>query len=151
MGMKRLPSNDLISKCFLKEFLKCEPFFIKCMQSLNCRKSLSLDHTFKVATNVSYVQDDGKWVSMYDSVLFVFNEDGNILTWQFTQSTAFDEVEELLRSLHRRISCLGGIVDTIIIDNCCQWRNKLQYLFGQEVDVKLDLFHAVQRVTKKMP
>lgn len=74
----------------------------------------------------------------------------NILTWQFTRSTAFDEVAEVLRSLHRRISCLGGAVDTIIIDNCCQWRNKLQCLFGQEVDVKLDLLHAVQRVTRKL-
>ena len=31
------------------------------------------------------------------------------------------------------------------------WRNKLQDVFGADLSVKLDLFHAVQRVIKKIP
>ena len=40
---------------------------------------------------------------------------------------------------------------SIYIDNCCQWRNLLQNVFGEEVCVKLDLFHAVQRIVSKIP
>lgn len=38
----------------------------------------------------------------------------------------------------------------MFIDNCCQWKNKLKKVFGEELKVKLDLFHAVQRVTRKL-
>lgn len=37
------------------------------------------------------------------------------------------------------------------IDNCCSWRGKLQTIFGSEILVKLDLFHAVQRIVKCIP
>ena len=38
----------------------------------------------------------------------------------------------------------------MIVDNCCQWRNKLKSVF-QHATVKLDLFHAVQRISKHIP
>ena len=37
----------------------------------------------------------------------------------------------------------------MIIDNCCSWKAKLQQVFGN-IPVKLDLFHAVQRITSKI-
>jgi len=42
-------------------------------------------------------------------------------------------------------------VKEFYIDNCCAWCKKLQNLFGQEMQVYLDIFHAVQRVGKKIP
>ena len=35
----------------------------------------------------------------------------------------------------------------IMLDNCCMWRAKLKKNFGDEVKVKLDIFHAVKRIT----
>lgn len=34
------------------------------------------------------------------------------------------------------------------VDDCCRLRNKIHSVFGNNVAVKLDLFHAIQRVTK---
>lgn len=39
----------------------------------------------------------------------------------------------------------------IVADNCCSVKGKLHEVFGSNVAVKLDLFHAVQRLTKKLP
>ena len=36
------------------------------------------------------------------------------------------------------------------MDDCCKVRSKLQQIFPN-VLVKLDLFHAIQRVTSKLP
>jgi hypothetical protein len=38
----------------------------------------------------------------------------------------------------------------IYIDNCCSWRRKLQEVFGHELEVKLDIFHAIKRVGEKI-
>ena len=34
------------------------------------------------------------------------------------------------------------------VDDCCKQWNKIQEMFGKNVSVKLDLFHAIQRITK---
>ena len=36
----------------------------------------------------------------------------------------------------------------VYVDNCCQSRNKVQLIFGQDTRVFLDIFHAAQRITK---
>ena len=43
----------------------------------------------------------------------------------------------------------GVNLSGIYIDNCCKWRQLLASYFPN-VSVKLDLFHAVQRITKKV-
>ncbi len=45
----------------------------------------------------------------------------------------------------------NNAVKTIYIDNCCQWRFKLQEVFGITCQVKLDIFHAIQRIVQKIP
>ena len=37
------------------------------------------------------------------------------------------------------------------IDNCCSLPHKLQSVFGSQLVVLLDTFHAVQRITSKLP
>ena len=38
----------------------------------------------------------------------------------------------------------------VFVDNCTV-RNKLCAIVGRSTDVKLDVFHAIQRVTRKIP
>ena len=38
----------------------------------------------------------------------------------------------------------GNVI--IYVDNCCNCQSKLKAIFGEDV-IKLDVFHAVQRVT----
>ena len=72
-----------------------------------------------------------------------------VLGWQFTKTTSLDEVKDLFLNVRGRIVDLSKIV--IIVDNCCNVRGKLSEIFGPDITVKLDLFHAVQRLTRKLP
>ena len=74
------------------------------------------------------------------------NGDGKIVTWQLTRSTTFAEIHTLLQSLKERCPSL----ETVYIDDCCKLRNKIHTLLGSHVHVKLDVFHAVQRITKTL-
>ena len=120
------------------------------MASIPIGESISFDHTFKIASNIiGYVREDKKLISEYDSVFFVLNDKGQVLTWQLTKGTSFAEVAMLLQSLDKRPS---DKLKTVYVDNCCKLRNKIKNIFGPHVSVKLDLFHAVQRIadnTKK--
>lgn len=113
---------------------------------------ISCDHTFKVAGNTGLLrQSDKKWEKQYDSMFCILNVDGTVLAWQLTKGTAFDNVKDLLKNLKGRFDQQKNNVKLCITDNCCTWRGKLQEVYGAEMVVKLDLFHAVQRVVKCIP
>ena len=44
-----------------------------------------------------------------------------------------------------------NLTEFYIIDNCCSWRAKFQDVFGNEFCVRLDVFHAVKRISDKIP
>ena len=120
------------------------------MDSMRIRKCIRLDHTFKVASNIGYLRSDGRWVTLYESIFIVLNEEGAVVAWQFTKTTSLEEVKPLLLSLTKRIELPDNESLTVYVDNCCQVRRKIQDIFGHDVVVKLDLFHAVQRVSRAM-
>ena len=148
---KHLPSDDIISKCFVAKFMDKELDYKREVQSIDTGEELSFDHTFKVATNIGFLRADNKWVCQYDSVFIVFNANGKILTWQFTKGTGFDNVKSILQHIHRRSQSQAHTINTVYIDNCCHWRAKIRAVFGEQVKVLLDLFHAVQRISKTLP
>ena len=57
----------------------------------------------------------------------------------------------LLHQLKDRLVTLGCSIGQFHIENCCQWRAKLQSVFGNDTWAKLDPFHAIQRFTSKIP
>ena len=141
-----IPTNDMISRCFIITFEENELHYTKQMLQVEVKNCLRLDHTFKVASNVGYLRSDGKWITQYSSVFIVLNEKGEVVTWQLTNSTSLDEVEKTLTKLRERVA--DGQDITLYVDNCCQVRRKLQQIFGSHTSVKLDVFHAVQRITR---
>ena len=77
---------------------------------------------------------------------FGMNEYGEIVTWRLTKTTGFNEIEDLLVDLRQRLEDNGIELETIILDDCCKMRNLYQNIFGKNVDIKLDIFHACQRI-----
>ena len=77
------------------------------------------------------------------------NENGVVLTWRLCKGTKFQAVEDLLQNLKKRLDAQQQAIDFIVLDNCCHWRNKLDNIFPS-VEVKLDTFHALQRIVKKI-
>lgn len=139
------PSNDLLMEFFLKTSAQYTALHEQRMSQLT-GTILSCDHTFKVSKNIGFARPgDNKWQNLFDSLFCIMNEDGLVIAFKLTSQRSFQVVEPLmteLRSRHKDKKL------QIIIDNCCSWRKQLQGIFGGDTDVKLDLFHAIQRVTK---
>lgn len=142
------PSDDVLRKIFLGRFLRNEYSYAQEMASIEIGDTISFDHTFKVAVNIGYSREDKVWVPQYDSLFIVMNKFGNIVAWQLTKGTGFEQIEDLLTELCHRAKCQGKSVVTVYIDDCCKLRRKIRHIFGTETSVKLDVFHAIQRTTR---
>ena len=109
--------------------------------------TISCDHTFKFVNHVG-IKHEGKWVGQYDSLFIIQNELGEVLLWQLTKGTSYSVVEDGFHGLSKRLKAVSKQLEVMIIDNCCTWNKKLLSTFGNAIKMKLDLFHAVQRITK---
>ena len=147
---KPIPSNDIIARCFIIRFQQDESLYSSYMTRMKVSNCIRLDHTFKVASNIGYLRADKKWVTLYGSIFIALNKVGQVIAWQFTKSTSLDEVRSLLLMLKERITDIEKQNFTIYVDNCCQCAAKLKGIFGDDITVKLDIFHAVQRVTRTL-
>ena len=109
---------------------------------------LSFDHTFKVSKHIGIIRDnDAKFVGQFSNLFVGLNENKEIVTWCLTRSTKFEHIENNLKELKGRLDNAGVTARAIFVDDCCKVRGKYQSVFGAEQVVKLDLFHAVQRIT----
>ena len=111
---------------------------------------VSGNHTFKVAANIGCKLPDGSWSTQFDSLFIVLNEKGQVLIYKLTKGTAMNKVDDILQNLKCRFDEQKVPCTTIFVDDCCKVRGKLLQIFP-DMTVKLDLFHAVQRVTSKVP
>ena len=141
------PNRKLIRQCFVHYYFTNENLYNARMSSFT-GTWLSSDQTFKVAGNVGMWQN-GKWIRQYDSLFSVMNEDGIVLGWQLTRGTGFSRVKTLITGIHKRLKNSVEKLEGFSIDNCCVWRLLLQGVFGL-LPIKLDLFHAVQRIASKI-
>ena len=142
--MKKLsPSRMMFQRCLVHNFLvyyegyKVEfdkiPFEILCG-----------DHTFRVAANIGFYKN-GKWITQYDCVFILINEKGHVKGFKFSKGTGFDRVHDLLSNVAKQ----PFKAKLFCIDNCCHWKEKIFQIFP-ECQVKLDLFHAVKRLTSAL-
>jgi hypothetical protein len=79
------------------------------------------------------------------------NGKGQIVTWRLTKDLTFNNIVGHLNALRDRLHKQGKQIREFYIDNCCAWRNLLQSVYGTALRVQLDVFHAVKRVSDKIP
>ena len=146
------PSRHSISACFSFLFWERESVYNYHMSSLTAESLwLSCDHTFKSVANIGMHRSiDNKWIKQFKGLFCILNNFGEVVTWKLTKQLAFDEVKNQIELLHNRCSKKGIIIEMFYVDNCCSWRNKLIAIFGPQLKVYLDLFHAVQRISSKI-
>ena len=114
---------------FLEQFQITKDLY-ECDMNKRVAKVLSCDHTFKTSKHVGVTrEDDGKFVCQYQNVFLGLNENGEVLTWRFTKSTAAFEIEDLLKELKIRFDRLGVPLEMIIVDDCCHVRNLYERIF----------------------
>ncbi|XP_065908242.1 uncharacterized protein [Dysidea avara] len=133
-------SNDLIINSFVITYNEIKDFLNVQMSDIRGEK-LSCDHTFKLVSHIG-IYRNGKWVPQYDSLFIMQNEHGKVLYWQLTMGTAYSAIRDGIEN----VKCRNDI-KMIVIDNCCMWKNMLSGSLGSCVIVKLDLFHAVKRIS----
>lgn len=96
-------------------------------------------------------EGDKRWITQYGALFCVLNSYGQVVTWKLATGVAFNVIKDLLFPLKERLKKQGRKLSEFYIDNCCSWRKKLQQVFGEELKVKLDIFHAVKRISDKIP
>ena len=58
--------------------------------------------------------------------------------------TSLDQVQSVIRCVSERCKKQQQPIECIYVYDCCKVRKKLQTIFGDKVEVKLHISHAVQ-------
>ena len=106
--------------------------------SVKMGSTISFDHTFKVAANILDITEKMEY-GLVSTTAFL-NGNGQVVTWQLTSSTSLDQVQSVLRCVSERSKKQQQPIECIYVDDCCKVRKKLQTIFGDKVEVKLDFF-----------
>lgn len=93
---------------------------------------------------------DSRWITQYGALFCITNGKGQVVTWKLTKDLTFSNVEGHLCALRNQLCAQGKTLNEFHIDNC-SWRNMLQHVYGTHLNVRLDIFHAVKRVSDKVP
>ena len=76
------------------------------------------------------------------------NEEGAVVEWELNNSTSQDKIESVLNEGKFKLN--SNPISYIYTDTCCGFKNVYEQCFSG-VPIKLDLFHATQRITKTLP
>ena len=77
--LSKCPSNSVIATLFVALFLDNESRYLHEIEKITVGKTISFDHTFKVASNIGYCRSDNVRVTQYDSMFIVMNQEGKIV------------------------------------------------------------------------
>jgi hypothetical protein len=109
-------------------------------------KVLKIDFSYKLAGKIRVYTGRGESFTPYKCTVMIQNEDTLTVFWKALRtSESFHHLCIDLKHLQMRLRRNGTDVKVIYIDNCCQNCNILKEIFGQEVLIKLDAFHWIQR------
>ena len=147
--MFSFPSHKLLIDLFLNFYVSVRRIISEEM-SKHSAIALTCDHTFKASKHIGIKRSwDNSYINQFKNLYIGLNENGEVLCWRLTRSTAFDEVSDLLINLKETLSRKESPLKVIVLDDCCQFADKYKAIFSG-VEVKLDLFHAVQRFVKTL-
>lgn len=143
------PSNDKLMDLFPMQFERHKSLYENNMLK-QAGKILSCDHTFRTSKHIGVTREDGRFVNQFQNVFLGLNENGQVLTWKFTKTTAASEIIDTLKELKDRFNRSDTNLEMIIVDDCCHVKNLYEQTF-LGVRVRLDLFHACMRVVQTVP
>ena len=143
------PSNDKLMQIFLSYYEQIKVSLDNFFSATRCR-ILSCDHTFKVSKHIGIIRgSDSVFVPQLQNLCVGLNENGEVVMWRLTTSTSCDEIDDLVLDFKERLTISGDTLEMIVVDDCCHVKN-FYHRFFPHVSVKLDIFHAVQRIIKTL-
>ena len=112
------PSNEQLMHMFLSYFNGMEHAYQKQMESRPC-SILTCDHTIKVSKHVGVMRSsDNAFINQFENLFIALNEHRQVAAWRLTRSTAFKEVEDLLKDLKICPDAKGQELHMIMVDDC---------------------------------
>ena len=78
--------------------------------SLTASQYISLDHTFKIASNIGYVRGDDHWVTQYSSVYFEKNRlayERYIMSLTASQYISLDHTFKIASNIMSEVMTIG--------------------------------------------
>ena len=99
--LKLLPNAEELQCLFLSWYWENEPFYYSNLIQLDS-KILTADHTFKIAANIGISDKNKKWVKLYNSVVFIMNENKEIVAWKFCERESYSIITDLLNGIKER-------------------------------------------------
>jgi len=139
------PCDDNLINIFLANFQTKQAYYEAVTKKHAMHgKIITCDHTFKVSKYIGASRGgDNKFLQQFHNLFIVLNDKCEIISWQLT-ATVFNKIKSLPeQSREMQIS-------KVIVDNYCKVRAQYQLVFAG-IQVKQDLFNAVQRITKSIP
>ena len=88
--MYAYPIRFILFQLFTSFYQQNQKFFTSEMVNLS-GSTTSLDHTFKVSSNVVLFHLN-KWLIQYNSLISVLNESDQVLAWQLTRGISSKQV-----------------------------------------------------------
>ena len=81
------PGRKLLLSAYLQHVWQYELYYRQRMHNISINEDwICCDHTFKSVTNIGIYQTQGanaaKWIKQFKSLFIVFNEVGQVLSWQ---------------------------------------------------------------------
>ena len=148
-SMYAFPGDKKVMELFLGNFVHKKSYYDAEMEkTARSSKIITCDHTFKVSKYICASRgSDNKYIKQFENLFIVLNEDHKVVGWRLTKSTAFEDIRDLLQEIKYS---LDNPLKTVIVDDCCKVKRQYESIFPGIV-VKLDLFHATQRVIKTFP
>jgi len=136
-------SSEVITNRFVEDFMRRERFLTSYLASTTGRV-LCWDHTYELARKAKINNR-----SAHAALFSVLNEYNQVLACKFVQGEDMAEAGEVLEEVKHRLQALGvEEVDSVYSDRCCQDKGLISELFPHLDGIGLDLFHAIQRLTR---
>ena len=111
-----------------------------------------MDHTFRITKKIGYTDEiSGRFIPQNNALFLVMNSTGEKVDYTTVNysTTKMSNVANLLKNLKE---CLPSPLTMFTVDNCCTiCKKKLVDIFGRQLSVRLDLFHAVKRFSTIIP
>lgn len=140
---KHWPCQGIASKTirniYCEEVERLEPVMVKHMQQMG-GQYLRCDHTFWVAKYTCAA--DGK--PIFSCLLTFMTEYGTVSGYWMAQTKSMYDLNSEVSQMKAHINSLGFSVKVIWVDNPASDTAFLKSIFGEDVQVKRDLFHVLQ-------
>ena len=137
------PAGYTIESTFLDVYMRRKYFYFSNM--VRPVSSISVNHSFNISKSIGgFRLQDTIFIHENMKLFIVFNEEGLVVNWKLTKATAQKEIEPVLQSVKILI---GASLKYTFTDTCCGCREIYEDIFPDAL-IKLDLFHACQRITK---